>query len=324
MFARSLSVSLATFALFALALGGCGVAGDKGLAIFHVADNWQKNVGIATGSTFPVTATRNDLLRTPLTTTSGLPSVAAMPGGSFQAVQPGPAQFQAMNGATLVDTVEFTVAKPVAISLGAWWSVSGAQAVKLPTAFALVQGGRYVGGIVLEDATGARLNHAAIAAVTCDHAQVAVVGEYVEATATVLGATTATVALTSGSGAPLQTSYDVQVVLDSAVADMQLASAQVQNGQSPPADPEKAPVNSDSGGGTTTAQSAIFALSATCALADKTPVYGASVLWSESGSGHLAALKTNGGNYAVLKSGESVTVTATVGALAKQVTLTAP
>ena len=314
-------VPLTLLALLAALLPGCGIAGDRGLAIFHIGENWQKGVPIAVGSTFAVTAEKNDLLRTPLLTSSGLPSVVKMPDGSFQAVQPGLAQFQAQEvvNKTLVDTVEFTTATPVTVSLGAWW-----QGVKLPKKFALVRNGRYVGGLVLEDATGTRLNHAGLVHVTCDHAQINVVGQYVEATPTVLGDTTATVTVT---GTTLETKYTLSVVEATAVAALQLASVAVQTGQSAPADPDKAPVHPDSGGTgatTTAAKSQLFLLTTATTLADGTPVYGARVSWSETSAGHVLAKETDGSNYAVLKSGDTVTVTATVGTLSQQVVLTAP
>lgn len=321
--------------LFALtaSLSACGISGDKGVAIFHVGENWTKDVPIASGSTFAVTAEKNDLFHAALLTSSGLPSVARMPDGSFQAVQAGPAQFQAQDPSTksVVDTVEFTVADPVAISLGAWWANTGNnnQILKLPKKFALVQNGRYVGGIVLEDATGTRLNHAAIAAMECPNVQFKVVGEFVEATATTLGDTQATVHLL-GKNAGVTASYNVMVRSASDVADLHLTSLLVQNGASAPADPEKAPVNSDSGASATTTKSQVYVLSTAATLADGTPIYGATLQWNEVDkngqptTGHLLTKQSNGGNYAVLKSGETVKVTVTIGALSQQVTLTAP
>lgn len=304
----------------------CGVAGDKGLAIFHVGENWQKNVSIATGSTFAVTAEKNNLFHQALLASSALATVTQLPDGSFQAVQAGMAQFQALDPASkaVIDTVSFNVADPAVIALGAWWSIGGNQALKLAKKFALVKDGRYVGGIVLEDATGSRLNHAGITAVTCPGAQIKVVGQYVEATATTLGDTTATVTLTSGKGAALQTTYDVRVVAEADVSTLQLASFAVQNGHSAPADPDKAPISPDSGDAETNQKTQLFGLATTTALADGTPVYGAQIIWTESGTGHLLAKKTGGGNYAVLKSGETVTITATIGTLSKQVVLSAP
>lgn len=313
--------------LLALVAAACGVTGDKGLAVFHVGANWQKTVGIAVGSTFAVSAEKNDLTHSALLTSSGLPSVAKMPDGSFQAVQAGAAQFQAQDASTkaLVDTVEFTVAAAATASLGAWWTVSGAGLAKLPKKFALVQGARYVGGIVVEDSSGARLNHAGIATVTCPGMVPKVTDMYVEVTATNVGPATATLDVTGGAGAAkISTTYDIVVVTPKDIATMTLLSGTTQVGTTP-TDPDKAPVPNDSGGnGRTAVVTQWFSLITSAALADGTPVYGAQAIWTESGTGHLLVKNSSGGNYAHLTKGESVTVTATIGTLSKQVILTGP
>lgn len=314
-------------AIAALCATACGVTGDKGLAVFHIGANWQKTVGIAVGSTFAVAAEKNDLTHTALVTSSGLPTVAKMPDGSFQAVQAGAAQFQAQDAVTkaLVDTVEFTTATTAAASLGAWWTVSGAGLAKLPKKFALVQGGRYVGGIVLEDSAGARLNHAGVATVTCPGMVPKVTDMYVEVTALNVGPVTATLDVTGAAGAAkISTSYDVVVVTPKDIANLALVSVTTQVGAAP-TDPDKAPVPTDSGGnGSAKVVTQWFALVTSMTLADGTPVYGGQVTWSESGIGHLLVKNSSGGNYAHLTTGESVTVTATIGTLVKQVTLTGP
>ncbi len=322
------TVRTALFALLALTLlaTGCGIVGDKGAAYFHVGNNWQKGVGIAVGAKFNVTAERNDLTRKALTVVSTTAQVVPLATGGFQAVSQGAAQFQATDPATAiaVDTVEFPVAAPAAVALGAAWSNATAQPFKLAAKFALVQGGRYVGAIVVEDATGARLNHAAIGRVTCAGAAVKVTDDYVEATPTTLGATTAVVQVVDAAGAvQATTSYDVQVVLAADVAHLKLNSATLQTGGTAPADPDKGPNNPDPAQ-TASPKTQIFVLAIAATLADGTPVYGPAVTWSESGNGHLLTKQSNGGNYAVLKSGETVTVTATLGALSAPVTLIAP
>jgi len=315
------------FVLVLLCATACGVTGDKGLAVFHVGANWQKTVGIAVGSTFAVSAEKNDLSHSALVTSSGLPSVAKMPDGSFQAVQAGAAQFQAQDASTknLVDTVEFTIATAATASLGAWWTVSGAGLAKLPKKFALVQGARYLGGIVVEDSGGARLNHAGIASVTCPGMLPKVTDMYVEISATNVGPVTATLDVTGGAGvAKISTAYDVVVVIPKDIATMALLSGASQVGTTP-TDPDKAPVPNDSGGnGSAPVVTQWFALITSAALADGTPVYGAQAIWTESGTGHLLVKNSNGGNYARLTKGEIVTVTATIGTLSKQVTLTGP
>jgi hypothetical protein len=114
------------------------------------------------------------------------------------------------------------------------------------------------------------------------------------------------------------------VVQPADIASLKLTSATVQSGASAPADPDKGPVNPATGDTTATAKTQLFLLTTAATLADATPVYGATLAWSESGQGHLLAKQSNGGNYVVLKSGETVTVTAAVGALSAQVVLTAP
>ena len=311
--------------LVGLLASGCGVMGDNGTAYFHVGSNWQKGVGIALGSTFPVTAERSDLSRKALAVNSALPTVVSMPGGKFQAVAAGLAQFKAVDGLSAVDTVEFNVVAPTAVALGAWWSNATSQPFKLAKKFALVQNGRYVGALVVEDAAGARLNHTGIVQVTCDHALVLVTDDAVEATPTTLGATTALVEVRDAAGAAKASmSYDVVVVAPKDIAQLKLNSATVQSGSSAPVDPDKGPVNPDPAASSSTAKNQIFLLAIDATLSDGTPVYGPPVAWSESSSGHLLTKQSNGGNYAVLKSGESVTVTATVGTLAAQIVLVAP
>lgn len=312
-------------ALVAIATG-CGIVGDKGTAIFHVGNNWQKAVGIAVGSQFAVTAQRNDLTRKALTVASTLPSVTPTATGGFLAAMAGAAQFEARDPATAaaVDTVEFSIVAPAAVSLGAWWSNTASQPTKLAKKFALVQGGRYVGAIVVEDVAGAPLNHAGIGVVTCDHAAVKVTDDYVEATPTTLGATTAVIEVKDAAGAVKATAqYDISVVQTADVAHLSLHAVTMQTGSSAPSDPDKGPNNADPAD-TSTPKTQLFLLAIDATLADGTPVYGPTVAWSESGNGHLLTKQSNGGNYAVLKSGDTVTVTAALGALSAQVTLTAP
>ena len=307
-------------------LTGCGITGDKGAAIFHVGNNWQKGVGIAVGSRFAVSAERNDLTRKPLIVTSTKPTVIPVATGGFQAVTEGGAQFQASDALGIaVDTVEFNAVAPGSVALGAWWSNSFGTPVALAQHFALVQGGRYVGAILVRDVAGARLNHAAIAEVTCDLATVKVVDDYVAATPTTLGKTVAKVAVKDAAGATKTTaSYNIQVVTPAEVAHLKVNSATVQTGASAPADPDKGPVNPDPADTTTAPKTQLFLLAIDASLADGTPVYGPTVTWTESGTGHLLTKQSNGGNYAVLKSGESVTVTATLGTLTAQIALVAP
>ena len=322
--------TLARITLLALALSatGCGIVGDKGAAIFHVGSNWQKAVPIAVGARFAVTAEKNDITRKALSVMSTSPAVISVATGGFQAVTAGGAQFQATDPATAiaVDTVEFTVATPATVALGGWWSNLTGQPATLPKKFGLVQGGRYVGAIVVQDATGTRLNHAGIATVTCEHATLKVTDDYVEATATTLGATTAVVGVNGVTNAPVATAtYDIQVVTQADIAKVTLTSALLQTGASAPADPDKGPQNPDPAA-TTAPTTQLYLLVANATLEDGTPVFGPTLTWTEDGANHLLTKTSNGGNYAVLKSGEKVkvTVAAAQGALSAQVTLTAP
>jgi hypothetical protein len=315
-----------TLFAFALSAGGCGIVGDKGAAVFHVGNNWQKAVPIAVGARFAVTAEKNDITHKALSVMSTSPAVIPVTTGGFQAVTAGGAQFQATDPATAiaVDTVEFTVASPASVSLGGWWSNLTGQPAMLPKKFGLVQGGRYVGAIVVQDATGTRLNHAGIATVTCEHATLKVTDDYVEATPTTLGATTAVVTVNGVTNAPVASAtFDVQVVTAAEITKLTLTSATLQTGTSAPADADKGPVNPDPAA-TTTPATQLFLLVVNATLQDGTPVFGPTVTWSEDGNSHLLTKTSNGGNYAVLKRGETVTVTAALGALTAQVTVTAP
>ncbi len=308
-------------------LSGCGVAGDKGAAVFHVGNNWQKGVEIAAGSTFAVNAQRNDLTQNALTVKTNLPAVVQLAGGNFQAAVPGLAQFEADDPTTqaLVDTVEFNVATPASVALGPPWANMSALPTKLAKNFGLVHGTHYVGAIVVDDVAGARLNHSGIASVNCANLQIKVVDDAVEATPTTLGPCTATVAVQDAAGKVSQSAqYTITVVELTDITGISLTSVSAQNGWTTPADPDKGPVAQSDADAKTAAKSAIFVLSVAAALADATPVYGPTTTWSESGSNHLLAKQSSGGNYAVLKSGETVTVTATVGNLSKDIKLVAP
>ena len=137
-------------------------------------------------------------------------------------------------------------------------------------------------------------------------------------------ATTALVAVKNAAGAvQASTTYAIQVVLPADVAHLNLHSATVQSGSSAPSDPDKGPNNPDPAD-TSTPQTQLYLLAIDATLGDGTPVYGPTVAWSESGANHLLVKQSNGGNYAVLKSGETVTVTAKLGTLSAQVTLAAP
>ncbi len=298
----------------ALLLTGCGVAGDKGAANFHVGKDWTHAQAIALGATFPVTANQTDALLNshPLLVTSGLPTVVAMPGGSFQAVAAGAAQFQAQDPTTnaLVDTLEFTVATPATLGLTPWWSQDAKS--QLPAHFALVQNSPFEAAIRYADSAGASLHHLGMTAPSAGGpgVQVALNDPYVDVTPTALGATTLNVQQLTAQPKPLTTSYAVTVVALADVATVQLTAQ---------------PANPFNPGATTPAPAANqtwFLLTTACALADGTPVYGVPVTWTESGKTHLFVKTSTDATYALLTHGETVTVTATVGGRQAQAQLT--
>ncbi len=307
-------------------LSACGIVGDKGLAEFGVGRNWGKEHAIATGSVFQVTAWRSGVLWQGLQVSATTPAVQKQANGAFKAVAAGAAQFQASDAAGVaVDTVEYRVADPAAVSLGVVWNTVWDVPTELPTHFALVLNNRYVGAVIVREANAARMNHVGITQATFPGAQVKVLDDYVEATPTTLGTTTATVNALGLDGKVLAThAYQVDVVEASAVAHLTLASFALQTSATVPADPDKGPDAPATGTAPTAPKTQLFALTTVTTLADGTPVYGARAKWTESGTGHLVVKESDGGNYALLKSGESVTVHATVGTLDAEITLQVP
>lgn len=316
-------------ALAALLLSqACGVAGDKGAAIFHVGSEWGKDRPIAVGSIFAATAQRNDFLRSTLAVKSENPAVInALAGGSFQALAEGQATLDALDPASqaVVDDVTFTVSKPAAATL-AWWADKWVSPVaKLDEKFAVVKDSRLKVDAALLDAQARPLNHQGIATLTSDHAQITAVGELFDVTPTTLGATTVVLGVKGVDGKEVLTHpYQVTVVTTQDVAKLDMAPPVLFGaGTVAPSDPNAPPPASDKASGEAKAQptTRVFLLVTDCKLADGTRVYGAKVEWAESGTGHLALKTTDGTNYVVVKPGEKVTVTATVGTQAKTVEL---
>jgi hypothetical protein len=301
----------------------CGVAGDKGAAIFHVGSEWTKERPIAVGSIFAASAQKNDLLRTSLTVKSDTPDIVkALQGGSFQTIAEGTARLQAVEPGSqaMVDEVSFTVSKPAAATL-AWWADKWLSPLaKVDEKFAVVQGSRLKVDAALLDAQTRPLNHLGIATLTSDHAQITAVGELFDVTPTTLGATSVVLGVKGVDGKEvLNHAYQVTVVQTADVAKLDMAPPVLFGAGTPaPTDPNAPPPAADP---KAEVKTRVYLLVTDCKLADGTRVYGAKVEWTESGSGHLALKTTDGTNYVLVKQGEKVKVTATVGTLQKSVDL---
>ena len=325
---RTVRTALLALGLFCCA--SCGVLGEKGAAIFHVGSNWGHDRPIALGSTFAVSAQKNDILRTTLIVKSTTPTIIGLlPSGSFQAVGVGTGTLQALDPGSqaMVDEIDYDVAKPATAALAWWGDLFVAPAATLEPKFAVVQGAKYVVSASLLDANARPLHHANIATLTGPNFTAKPSNsEAFEVTPGVLGPTTATLTVNGLDGkAALTHDYIVTVVAATAVSKITLKAATMTtitstnkptDADSPPSTPP-----SDAKPDTT---SRWYGLIVQANLADGQRVYGPPVTWTESGTGHLLAKSSNGGNYALLKTGEKVTVTAQVGTLTAQVDLTGP
>jgi hypothetical protein len=322
---RSLVV-VCVVALTGSSLAGCGVAGNRGAAIFHVGANWAPVRPIALGSVFAASAHKNGLIQTQLKVTSAHPTVIEnLETGSLRAKAVGEATLEAKDPVSqaLVDTLDFEVAQPSSVALAAWIDLWIQPTLQAPDKFALALGSRSLVAVSVLDAKARRLHHMGIAAANCDKLKIAPVGELLEVTATTAGSCTGTLAIHGLDGKPvLSRTYEVQVVDAPQVAKLELKAATVKLLGAKPTATDAPPPTPDADA-KPASNGTWWLLSAQAALADGTRVYGAATQWSESGgkSGHLLATKSDGGNWLLLQAGEQVTVTATVGAVQAQATL---
>ena len=312
-------------------VAGCGVAGNRGAAIFHVGDNWASNRPIAVGSVFAASANRNALVQTQLAVKSATPAVIEnLDSGSLRARAVGEATLEASDPVSqaLVDTIDFDVAQPAAAALS-WWVDAWVQPTfQIPTKVALVLGSRQLVAVSLLDAKARPLHHKGIATASCDKLQISPVGEMLEITATTAGSCTGTLTVNGVDGKPTLTrSYEVQVVQAPQVAKLDLKAVSVKvvsakptgTDAPPPHDGDHGDEQADAAPGKET----WWLLSAQATLADGTRVYGVPVSWSEVGGkgGHLLASKSDGGNWLLLQPGEQVTLNATAGTVSASVTV---
>lgn len=317
--------------ILAILSASCGVLGEKGAAIFQVGSNWGHDRPIALGSTFAVSAQKNNLLRTTLNVKSTTPTViASLPNGSFQAVGIGSGTLQALEvgSQAMVDEIDYDVAKPATAALAWWGDLFVQPTAKLDEKFAVVQGAKYVVSASLLDANSRALHHANIATLTGTNFNAKPSSsELFEVTPTVLGPTTATLTVKGLDGKVAFTPHDyvVRVVTATEVAKITLTAVAMTTitGSNKPTDADAPPATppSDAKAEPTTRW---YGLVVQGRLADGERVYGPPVAWTEATPGHLLSKSSNGGNYALLKAGEKVTVTAQVGALTAQVELTGP
>ena len=326
----SLRTRLHFLPLLAVLCASCGVLGEKGAAIFHVGSNWGHDRPIALGSTFAVSAQKNDLLRTTLNVKSTTPTViASQPNGSFQAVGTGSGTLQALEvgSQAMVDEIDYDVAKPAAAALAWWGDLFVQPTAKLDETFAVVQGAKYVVSASLLDANSRALHHANIANLAGTNLTTkASNSELFEVTPTVLGPTTATLSVKGLDGkVALSHDYAVRVVTATEVTKITLTAVAMTTitGSNKPTDADAPPATppSDAKAEPTTRW---YGLIVQARLADGARVYGPPVTWTESLPGHLLSKSSHGGDYALLKAGEKVTVTAQVGSLSAQVELTGP
>lgn len=316
-------------AALALLASACGVVGENGVAVFHVGSDWKPDRPIAVGSVFAVSAQKNDLLKTALTVKSGTPTVInQLSGGSLQAVGEGAATLQALDPSTLavVDDVIFQVAKPTSAALSWWGDAWVTPTKKLDEKFAVVRGTRLMTAAVVLDAQARQLHHAGIATLTGENFTVSpAVSELFEVTPTVAGPTTATLTINGVDGKPALAPhvYQVTIVEAADVASLDLLPpVSIASGTATPASPDGPPKPVDESAANSASR--LYLLVAMTKLADGTRVYGAPLAWTESTPGHILGKTTNGANYVLLKAGETVTVTAQIGALTKQVVVTGP
>lgn len=319
-------VWVCSVALTAALASGCGVAGNRGAAIFHVGNNWAPNRPIALGSVFAASAHKNGLIQTQLQVSSARPSVIEnLDTGSLRAKSVGEATLEAKDPVSqaLVDSLDFEVAQPSAAAL-AWWVDAWVQPTfQVPDKIALALGSRSLVAVSVLDAKARPLHHMGIASASCDKLKVTPVGELLEVTATTAGTCTGTLAINGLDGKPaLSRTYEVQVVDAPQVAKLDLKAASVKVVVAKPTSTDAPPPTPDADA-KPTGTGTWWLLSAQASLADGTRIFGVPTQWSEAGGkgGHLLAAKSDGGNWLLLQAGEQVTVTATVGALQAVVTL---
>jgi len=326
---RILNLRLGLSAFLVLCCASCGVLGEKGAAIFHVGSNWGHDRPIALGSVFGVSAQKNDLLRTTLNVKSTTPTILSqLPSGSYQAVATGTGTLQALDPGSqaMVDEIDYDVAKPATAALAWWGDIFVKPAATLEAKFAVVKGVKYVVSASLLDANARPLHHANIATLTGPNFDAKPSNsELFEVTPGVLGATTATLTVNGLDGKPTLThDYAVTVVEAVSVTAITLKAATMTTitAKNKPTDAD-APPSAPPSDAKPEATSRWYGLFVQANMADQR-VYGAPVSWTETGTGHLLAKNSNGGNYALLKKGEKTTVTAQVGTLTAQVELTGP
>ncbi len=307
----------------------CGVAGEKGAAIFHVGSNWQPARPIALGSTFAASAQKNDLLKTNLTVRSADTKVISqLAGGSFRAVGNGVATFEALDPGSqaVVDSVHFEVSTPTVASLS--WPIdklSSPSSRVDDKGFALVTGQHARFDPELADSLGRSQQHASIATMTATgNVTLTAVAPGYDVTATALGSATLQLNVAGPDDkTALTKSFAVTIVSPADVASIDVMVTLL--GKGTVVDPNKPDAPQPAGDAVQTTGDRIYQLVVRAKTAGDLRVYGVPAVWTEVGGGSHLLLKTAYEvNYAVLKAGQKVSFHVQVGALGKDVELTGP
>ena len=303
---------------------GCGIAGEKGTALFTVGTAWDPHLPIAVGAKFDVVARKNDITKAKLAVESANPAVFVATGQAdqFEAKGAGAGKFTALATDTkaLIDQLEFTAAAPSKLELSYWAERIVDGQASLPETFSLVAGSKLTLRAELTDSGGRLLNHMGLvkseSAATPVLSVASPTGVGHDCVAVAAGASKLTVSASQA----VARSYQVSVVAANAVADFDLAASPVVlnlggvdkgNATTPPASEEGAAA-------TTTVYFALIRAKD----ANGGKVFGAAGKWSVAEAGVQLVAFSQGVSevqYLELKKGQKATLHVEISGKSKEI-----